>query len=115
MSTWFSGITGYFGKSEPYPSLTNVLSTLEKSDEKANLEFEELKVDTKRTSDVEKLKKKYLSVRDELKQLLEEGKLKRSPPQAESQPQPQPQSGGRKKTIKRHNSKSKLKSKRKHH
>ena len=111
MSTWFSGITGYFGKSEPYPSLSNVLSTLEKSDEKANLEFEELKVDTKRTSDVEKLKKKYTAVRDELKQLLEEGKLKRSPPE----PQAQPQSGGRKKTIKRHNSKSKLKSKRKHH
>lgn len=109
MSTWFSGIKGYFGKSEPYPSLSNVLSTLEKSDEKANLEFEELKVDTKRTSDVEKLKKKYTAVRDELKQLLDEGTLKRSPPQ------PANQSGGRKKTIKRRNIKSKSKSKRKHH
>lgn len=112
MSTWFSGITGYFGKSQPYPTLTNVLTTLEKSDEKANLEFEELKVDTKRVSDVEKLKKKYLSVCDELKELLEEGKLKRTPPQAENTPV---QSGGRKKTIKRRNSNSKSKSKRKHH
>ena len=108
MFTWFSGIKGYFGKSEPYPSLTNVVKTLEKSDENANLEFEELKVDTKRTSDVEKLKKKYTAVRDELKQLLDEGTLKRSPPQ------PATQSGGRKKTIKRRNN-IKSKSKRKHH
>jgi hypothetical protein len=110
MSTWFSGIRGYFGKSQPYPTLTNVLTTLEKSDEKANLEFEELKVDTKRVSDVEKLKKKYLSVCDELKELLEDGTSKRTPPT------PTPvQSGGRKKTIKRRNSKSKSKSKRKNH
>jgi hypothetical protein len=114
MSSWFSGITNYFSKSQPYPTLTNVCHTLEKSNEKANIEFEELKVDTKRVSDVEKLKKKYLSVCDELKELIEEGTSKRTPPQ----PIPSTtttQSGGRKKTIKRRNSKSKSKSKRKHH
>lgn len=112
MSSWFSGITGYFGKSNPYPTLTNVITTMEKSDEK---EFEELKVDTKRISDVEKLKKKYNSVRDELKQLLDEGKLKRTPPQ--QQTQTPTQSGGRRKTIKRRKNslKSKTKSKRKNH
>ncbi len=115
MTSLFSGLTKYFSKSEPYPTLTDICSTLEKSKEKTNTEFEELKadVDTKKVDNVVRLKNKYDSVCNELKELLEEGKLKRS--QQTSPPTSSPQSGGRKKTIKRRNSKSKTKSKRKHY